>query len=604
MLLSCLMVVVLVLSSCQTATTEETKEGTTVTGKVTEKESSKVEDKDETKETVTEEAKPEMVLNVRGELVEKPVYGGTVTGIRVVDPISWDPFIHQSGDYSQHETMGSVYEMFLGGNLGVDPGEFPFRIYYIPPRYSRGYLLESWESPDPSTYIVHLREGIRFQDKAPVNGRELTADDVKYCIDRWAGKGEHVEHGHSTVAMGTWALLDEVEVIDRYTAKITLTEPCPVFTENWGAAEYMPWIYPREVVDTYGDDFSWENVVALGPWTVEDVVPGSSVTFYKNENYWGWDERFPEGQFQLPYADRFVQLLIQDPNTGLAALRTGKVDMYRGVNWQKALSLQESNPELQYQKFDSVALAVFLRCDLEPWSDVRVRKAMQMAIDLESLVKDYYGGTGVLYPELMGPSFKDQYTPFEELPEETQEGFIYNPEGAKALLAEAGYPNGFSQTISLSSTTSVEGRELNDIFISYWEEIGITTDIKFVDAGAFTSYLQGAQQELWWSYTARHWLPIDALQFVYSKTWYNFGKFADPKVDQLFEEARRVSMSEQAPILKELVAYGTGQFPCVAAPIKVEYYFWQPWLKGYEGYRRVNAISTGGMWARMWTLRK
>ena len=275
------------------------------------------------------EREVEMVRDVKGRMVEKPQYGGTVNIARPLDPVAWDPLIHgHGGGSTQYTTMGSVYEMYMIADWSVDREEFGINGNYIPPKYMGGYaVLESYDWPDDLTFIMHIREGILYQDKAPVNGRELTAEDVKYSFERLLGIGEFAEAG-AAPWLGAWAgYVASVDVIDRYTVKLNLAKPWLFLTEYLGA-EYGPWIHPREVVDTYGDDYAWDEVVGFGPWQIEDYVEGSSLTFERHPNYYGRDDNFPDNQ--LPYADNFKHLIISDSSTQVAAFRTGQVDQLPG----------------------------------------------------------------------------------------------------------------------------------------------------------------------------------------------------------------------------------------------------------------------------------
>ena len=592
--LSLLMAMALVLSSCQAATVEEEKETETVAGKVTEKEAAKVEEEEEEEEVVAEEAGAEMVRDIKGRLVEKPQYGGTVT-VRVDGNIvTFDPYYHLDG--GEYMTHGCVYDVLLGGDWSVDRDVHPYTAVYIPPSVVKGYSAESWESPDPMTYIVHLRQGMRMQNRPPVNGREVTADDIKYSIDRMVGLGEFAEKGRSPYAgLSAWDIVESTEVVDKYTLVIHLSEASAIFPEYWGP-EITPWINPREVVDTYGDEFEWEHAVGHGPWMIEDNVLDSSFTYVKNPTYYGIDDNFPENH--IPYADKLKCLVIVDWSTTLAALRTGKIDQI-GVGWEDAKTLWETDPQLKYKERPSVCRVIDIRCDLEPYSDIRVRKAMQMAINLPELAATYYGGTALDFPMMVHPSFPAYFTPLEELPEDCQEAFIYNPEGAKALLAEAGYPNGFKQTMPLSGAW-----DLADMFIAYWEGVGIETEIRLMEGAAYSSFIYGGEQEMVWIWSCGYWMHTQILGYWYggqSETPWNFSNANDPQHNANWEGIQtEADPVERERKIKEAFAYGTCQFFYTAGPVQSAYVFWQPWLKGYQGEERLIGVAYGPTWARVW----
>lgn len=593
--LSLLMVVALVLSSCQAATVEE-EEAETVTGKVTETEAAVV---DEEEEAVVEEEGPVMVRDVKGRLVEKPQYGGTITVYQLQDPVAWDPWRNSAGT-PQYLVMGAIFEKLVGGDWSVDRSENDFTSAYVPLRYSKGYSMKSWENPDPLTYIIHLREGMHFQNRAPVNGREVIADDVKWSCDRILGKGDFAEAGPSPyVIFAAWSVVDRIEAVDKYTLTIHLKEASPLFPEHWGT-ELMPFIQPREVVEQYGDNFSWKQAIGSGPFQIADFVSGSSVTFEKHPNYYGWDENFPDNQ--IPYIDKYKVLIMADESTQMAALRTGKIDI-KATDWMNGASLMESNPELKWIKTRGICRSLTIRNDLEPWSDIKVRKAMQMAIDLKMINDEYYGGTGDPFPMMVTAGWPVYHTPLEQLPEDCREGFIYNPERARELLTEAGYPSGFQQTLTLSSAASVEEQELSDIFIAFWEDIGIETEIEVLESAAFYSYKIGRKHEMTWFMSCGFWMPTEILNYWYggTKVSWNYANVDDPIFNKMLDDIRaNADASERDRMLKEAFAYGTSQFFVINAPATVGYRFWQPWLKGYRGEGVLQATSPPSIYARIW----
>ena len=147
MILSLLVIAALVLSSCQTVTEEE-DEGQTITGEVTEQETD-----DDDEETVTEETGPEMVRDINGNLVEKPRYGGTITVSATSNPTSWDPYRSLGGGASDFG-QNSIYDVLIGGDWSVDRDECSFLTKNILLQYTTGFSAESWENPDPLTYVI------------------------------------------------------------------------------------------------------------------------------------------------------------------------------------------------------------------------------------------------------------------------------------------------------------------------------------------------------------------------------------------------------------------------------------------------------------------
>ena len=136
-----------------------------------------------------------------------------------------------------------------------------------------------------------------------------------------------------------------------------------------------------EAVKQWGNLNDWHHAIGTGPFILTDFVSGSSATLVKNPNYWGYDERYPQNQ--LPYVDTLKFLIIPDNATALAAMRTGKIDVMDGMSLQDAQSMKKTNPEiLQIPIPGTDATSIDPRNDKAPFNDIRVREAMQMAIDL------------------------------------------------------------------------------------------------------------------------------------------------------------------------------------------------------------------------------
>ena len=211
---------------------------------------------------------------------------------------------------------------------------------------------------------------------------------------------------------------------------------------------YVHFIIPPEVIETYGDMKDWRNLVGTGPWMLTDLVEGSSVTYNKNPNYWSDDEKYPGNR--LPYIDELRVPVMPDAATRIAALRTGKID-YQGIvsiptlnTGDEVKSLQRTNPEIVIWEHWVRSTSGFgMNTQRPPFDDIRVRKAMNMALDFETLHYTYFKGRGRWIPDgRIASDVPGAGIPFEEWPEEVKKGYMYDPAGAEKLLDEAGYPRG------------------------------------------------------------------------------------------------------------------------------------------------------------------
>ena len=185
---------------------------------------------------------------------QTPKRGGTVS-LRLWDPPHFDPHLTISYKINVLYTFTHSRLLKHKAGPGVMPGTFPIE----------GDLAESWTQPTETTYIFKLRKGVRWHNKPPVNGRELTADDVKYTFDRFV-----TEKGNANRAM--MAALDKVEVVDKYTVKFTLKEPYVWFLDMVSNPMALA-IIPKEAVEKFGDLKKPESVIGTGPWMLDSYRP-------------------------------------------------------------------------------------------------------------------------------------------------------------------------------------------------------------------------------------------------------------------------------------------------------------------------------------------
>ena len=206
---------------------------------------------------------------------QTPKRGGTLS-IRAWDPPHFDQSMVHA--YKTHVVISFTHSRLLKHRAGpiVRPGSLVIE----------GDLAESWTQPSDTTYVFKLRKGVRFHAKPPVNGRELTAEDVKYTFERML-----TETG-SNASM--YRSIAKVEAVDRYTVRFTLSEPFAWFLDMV-ASPMAGGIVARECVEKFGDLKKPEAVIGTGPWMLESYKPNVSITLVRNPAY------FVVG---LPYIDR------------------------------------------------------------------------------------------------------------------------------------------------------------------------------------------------------------------------------------------------------------------------------------------------------------
>lgn len=512
---------------------------------------------------------------VYGTATTEPQYGGSIT-FWLVSTDFFDPvFSSNAGPCSV-----LTYDKLVTGDWSKGPagtGEYSFEADHVPEQFRTGHLAESWEMPDSQTRIYHIRKGVHFHDVPPVNGREMTADDVLYTFE-WCQN-----HPKSTFyvspAQREAGNLATYTKIDDWTIKVENYQPDIALLD--GAS----WVFvvPHEMIEEYGDLSDWRHACGTGPFVVENVIEAGSATWKRNPDYWMQDPVHPKNQ--LPYVDTLTGVVMPDETAALSALRTHQLDMLP-VAWDKATSVIESNPELVFvERAPRTTNVMFMRTDKEPYSDKRVRQALALAIDQQTIAGEYFEGSAhvLTWPYL--PVNAEAFTPLEELPDEIRQLYEYHPEKAKELLTEAGYPDGFECEVIVYLLPGAVDQ--CTIVKEYLADVGINMEVNVVEGSTFSSLIYGRRYNdlaycLWgnsspqstWGWA--HGGVVDSI--------FNFSNVVDPIAQEGFDEWRATEDPvERSRMMKE--EYLRQMELCWEIPLVAPTYhmFWAPWLGGFHG---------------------
>ena len=542
-------------------------------------------------------AKPMVLDPTTGEMAPAPEYGGTLTYARR----SWAPvFDAVVGGTRATGWLDTVVETPLIANWAVDRAEFALDTPFPPLRYMNGMLVETWEQTDDLTIILNIRQGVHWHDKEPMNGRELTAADVEFNYHRILGLGSGFTERTTHTYQMTPIQVASVTATDRYTVVIKLQEPHLQAVLSL-LDDGVTFIYPPEVIREHGDMTDWKNVVGTGAYLLTDWVAESSATWVKNPNYWGFDEKFPENR--LPYLDQRIALHMPEPATMLAAVRTRQIDMTDAVSYipgvDQAQSLQRTNPEINlvtmYVRSDS---SVGMNVQRKPFDDLRVRQAMQLALDLETMNATVWGGMGVTTPygqnRLVG-----LYVPFAEWPEDLKSYFTYDKARAEALLDEAGYPRGADGVRFTTTHQTVSSRVPNaELQAGMWREIGVIVELLVMPGAEVVANRPIGNFDMAASENALLVPITDRFQIDH---YHNTAHPKDPFYEQRWQELQKATtQAEWEAIVRELDMRAIEQFWHVWGGMSPRFVPVQPWVVGWNGEL---ALHSHGYWAaqsRMW----
>ncbi len=520
------------------------------------------------------------VLHPSPALAQTPKRGGTLRLSVQSDPVTgFDP--HQTISFLTMVPLSFAYSRLVKVKAGpsVKPMTYPVE----------ADLAESWTQPDDTTYIFKLKRGVRWHPKPPVNGRELTADDVKYTYERFLT----VKGNPNRPVLES---IDKIDAVDKYTVKFTLKEPNAWFLDL--LASTSTWIVAKECVEKFGDLRKVDSVVGTGPWMLERWEPNVRLSYVRNPNY------FVPG---LPYADAVEVIIDKDPSSRLAAFLAGQLDfgpeyqqIVRRLDFPMAMQRKPGLQTTEYTFFTSLYSGY--RIDRPPFNDIRVRRALSRAANLPEVFESMAYSRGHWTPNPAVPAAAAEWAiPIDQLTPEGRRLFEHSSTEAKRLLAEAGYPNGFKTTVEApSGGYTPDFMDSVQITIKNWKAAGIDAELKLKEYGAFISTtIYGKFDDMFFglrgawvdpeAYFYRQYMPGQPL---------NVMNVNDPKLIDLIKLQRRTfDVAKRKQIVYDIQRYlaehayfgANGSTKVVSA--------WEPYIKNYMPN---NGFDYGGRLMAVW----
>jgi len=490
---------------------------------------------------------------------QTPKRGGVLT-IRGWDPPHFDP--HLTVSYKTHIAYSFTHSRLVKHKAGpgLQPGVFSIE----------GDLAESWTQPNENTYVFKLRRGVRWHNKPPVNGRELDAEDVVYTLDRF-----RTVKGNANAYM--LAALDKVEALDKYTVKFTLKEPYAWFLDIM-ANPMAVCIVAKECVEKMGDLKKQEATVGTGPWMLDSYRPNVGMTLVRNPAY------FVPG---LPNIDRIEILVDEDKASRIAAFLTGKYDLgteFPGtIDWTDWDIVKKGRRDLKTMMYPSNVMShIYVRNDKPPFNDVRVRRAMSLAINRQAIIDATYEGNGAFNPPVPA-ALKEWSVPIDQIGEGAR---YYKPDlaAARKLMAEAGHPNGFQTTMDFTTYGSPVLVDQMQLVLKDLKSIGIEVKLNTKEYGAYIA------TTFYGKYDSMAFGPqtpfLEPDNFLYGQYYpgeiKNHGHINDPVVaDMLIRQRRTPDPAKRREQIFEIQRYLAKQQYYVQIGSQIYNAVWNQALKNY-----------------------
>ncbi len=527
-------------------------------------------------------------------LSDRPQYGGTITRMLgsdtgIFDPVTQGQLIGPACAAFVNEKWISVD--WLKGLFGTGQTDWMNAGQTIDD--FGPYLAEGFTMPAPGVFVLKVRQGVHYglntksEASRLVGGREMTADD-------WVrNMNVFINHPKAWLRTVQPAVAASAKVEKTGPWEVTLTcKQDPLQAWLWlaygGGYFYQ---FPPELWDKYSNLQDWRNSVGTGPFMLTDYVASSSITLVKNPNFWGVNPIGLGKGDKLPYVDGIKTLILPDASTRLAALRTAKIDVLDQIYVDDAVSLNKTTPALKSAKFLSGQSTVIgMRTDLQelPFKDQRVRQALMLATDFPGMIQSAGGDAEMLvYP--VNKSFKRAYVPLDQLPANVQEIFSYDPYKAKALLKEAGYPDGFKTSVICANEPN--SLDVVSMYKAMWAKVNVDLTI---DARESTVYTRIA-----WALTASemiftvHWGIFPLYLSLGGATGATQSHINDgpagvePVVQSIKDRVQAVVLQDPAAADKiihdEYIPYALEKSWYIPGIQPYQYVFWWPWLKNFYG---------------------
>jgi len=540
---------------------------------------------------------------------QKPQYGGNIALLLGMEP-QWDLLSlgHNWATLLSHNYIWDG-DWSRGPAGGYGTNEFKWVESTNIPDINARHIAEkvTWAvDPDGKsvTTTITVRPGIHYalysssEASRLSAGREVSTDDVLFCLDQFNTNPASQDYQLFPVTR-------DIKAVKAGPDTITVTYPFDLFLPGTMRQLGLTVFYPPEVYNKYKSAFNdWHNDVGTGPYMITDYVSGSTITLKKNPSYWETNPVGPGKGDQVPYIDTVKFYILTDTSTQQAAMRTAKLDQMGGFTPEDTKLMSSQVPELkQIPAATWNQVPMYMRTDMAPTSDVKVRRALMMATDFNAINNSLYGGLGQIlsWPTWRTPEYADIYLGLDdpEMPADVKALYTYNPDGAKALLKDAGYPSGIKLTLTLSSASDVV--DYYSIIKDQWSKAGITVTLDPKEPVALWG--------IWPSFTYKELAAViyapnstwpEQANYNNTANWVNAARVDDPTVNDGVKAAQVQAVTDfkgAMKVTKNLMKYLLAQAYAIPTPRYPQTNFWWPWVKNYDGETSVGYFA-GFSWVK------
>ena len=519
--------------------------------------------------------------NATGEAADAAEAGSTGFTVQLgPNPETLDPALNAAVDGGN--TLITIEEplLIIDENNEVQPGQ-----------------AESYEvSDDGLTWTFHMRDGLKWSD-----GSDLTAADFEYSFKRLANPDTAAPYAETVVGMidgyqdaignpdadgntttdPDWDALNVHASEDGKTLTVQLSYPCSYFDKLASFVATSP--VQQATVEANGDSWCTEpdTYVCNGPYMITEWTPSERIVLSKNPYYvGGWDS-------SKIVSDTITLLLLEDSSASYTAYNSGEAQLVKDVPTDEIPSLTRAEDGGDFYLDEIMGTYyISLNNQEEPFTDVRVRKALSLAIDRDYVANTIMQGIYTPATALVGPGIVDENGYFMDNANGGEpyisDDYEANLEEAKSLLAEAGYPDGEGfPTITYSANDSGYHIPVAEYLQQAWGELGITMNIDKVEWSSFIPMRRAGDYDIsrnGWSMDYND--PSNMLELFTTNNGNNDGKYANPEFDQVIEDSRVADKTTHFEKLHEAEDILMNDAACIPVAYYNDFWLQSPSLKG------------------------
>lgn len=493
----------------------------------------------------------------------QPKPGGVLNVRTLIDPSNWD--VHASRSIPNSWGVALAYSSLLAWKIGP---EVEYAEMVLQPE-----LAERWEvSPDVRTFTFHLRKGVKFHNLPPVNGRELTSADVKFSSEYGGRIGEFKDKGLPAAEQDyIWEGLERIETPDRHTVVFHFKAPYVPFV-SYAASDYYP-IMPREIFDQDGS--FQDRIAGSGPFVLDSSASQKGTR-------WVWKKNPDYHEAGKPYVDEVRWLVLPQEATMFAGFQSRQLDViHQGQDAREAQDLRKNNPQaLSYKWLDARHPEMWLSqlpARNSPVRDIRVRRAISLAIDHDDINRTLFGGQAELgLPGAMPGLFTQA---------EVRQMIRYDLAEARRLLAEAGYANGVSLEYFLAQEVDQTRISLAELLQAQLKRAGIDLQIKVVERTQQRQIRRSYNFDIDMDSIGRLHDDPDSqvMGHYYGPARGNYSVIRDPQLDSLLEASRREQDPEKRrQVLRSITRHLVDNVYAIRMLAAPQWGFWHPYVQNYR----------------------